>query len=83
MKKKPELAVTIDDVVAEIRKINDERPDGFSTVELSEACGFAVAWCRTKLRDLIRSGRAECIGRRKEPRMDGSIGYTPIYRLIK
>jgi len=56
--------------------------EGFSTVEIAESLGMTVKMARAHIKRMIQAGAAECAGRRRAFRMDGSPTMIPVYRLV-
>ena len=77
------IKFSLDEVLKEVERLSNTTPDGFSILEMSRKVGKHRNWCRRHINDLIIAGKAKYNGRRKVLRMDKSIGYVPVYTLIK
>jgi len=75
--------IRVDEVLAELAKLNAERPDGFTARDLSEALGIGLRSTGEKIRTLVRAGRLEFAGRISQPYVDGRMGLVPVYRIKK
>lgn len=75
--------IVFDDVLAEIEKLTDSNPEGFTISEMSEAVHHTEEWCRKKIRQLIKGGQAKCNGRAKRMRIDGAPAFVPVYAFLQ
>lgn len=78
-----ELNMSFDEVLAEIERLSEESPEGWTVDEMSKALGHSRNWCRRKLSELIAHGKAEFAGTAGRTRIDGHRCRTPVYRLVK
>jgi len=76
-----ELSITLEELRAELERLDGECQEGFTTEEMAKAIGYSAPVCRGMLRTLVRNNKAKCVGRRKSYRIDGSICWIPVYRL--
>ena len=73
---------SMDEILKEINRIKSEKIDGFTTRDMMDATGRCDNWCRQKIADLIRSGKAELSGKVRRPTIDGKTYLLPVYRII-
>ena len=59
-----DLDIGFDEVVEEIRRLDNENPQGFTIYEMGQATGFSDSWCRNKMRNLIREKKAMHVGKK-------------------
>ena len=78
-----EINITLEELSAEVEKLYGDSPEGFTTAEMADATGKSQWACSRLLRTLIKNGRAECTGRKRGKKIDGSAAWIPTYRLIK
>ena len=76
------IGINLDEILVEIEKLAGERPEGFSTRDVAKHYGHTVRWAQEKLRALIENDRVVFAGRKQVTRMDGVVGYLPVYRLV-
>ena len=77
-----EIIIPFDEVLADLAKLQDEIPEGFTTGEMSEATGMGRGLCRKKIKSLVAMGRLEFAGRKKVMAIDGVSRPVPVYRLV-
>jgi len=73
------LGITKEQLIAEIERLSDQSPDGFSTAEMVDATGHGERWCRVKVKELMKAGKLRFNGRAKRTRIDGIPCYVPVY----
>lgn len=78
-----ELPISIVSVLQEIKRLEKISPEGFTITELSDASGSSQRWCRKQVRRLIKEGRVVFNGKEQRRRIDGVIGYVPVYKIKK
>jgi hypothetical protein len=76
------IGISLDELLTEMTKLAGESPDGFTVKEMGVHYGRHVQWCRDQLQILVGSRRVICSGRRRITRIDGGVGWVPIYRFI-
>lgn len=76
-----ELDFAFDEVLAEIEKLTEANPDGWTVAEMARATGHGRNWCREKLADLVAENKAQCVGRAKRTMIDGRRCFVPVYKL--
>lgn len=76
------LGISADQLVAEIEKLSDQSPDGFSVAEMVDTVGHTERWCRAKVRQLINAGIVRFNGRARRERIDGAPCYVPVYMFV-
>ena len=77
-----EIDITLDDLMAELQSLSEGKPDGFTMKEMSKHVGRHVQWCREAMQDLIENGRARYVGKRQKTRIDGAVGWVPVFQFI-
>ena len=75
--------VDYEQILNEIREMQRENPDGFSTYDMSIAIGKSPTWCRRKVRDLIQAKKIKYNGKRSAVRIDGTNGHVPVYCIVE
>lgn len=75
----PSPTFSQDDLLAALA-VPKTMEDGLTTYELAQRLGRSQPWVAMRVRDLVRSGRAEAS---KAPRPDlfGAMRHQPVYRL--
>ena len=76
------IGIKLDELLIEMERLAGESPDGFSAREMAKHYGRSVPWCRRKLRDLVEHEMVICSGQKRITRIDGGVGYIPVYRLV-
>ena len=74
--------VYFEDLLQEIKRLDSENPEGFTTREMARAMDRSTAWCRQQVRELIDRGKVEFNGRRKVEQADKKVGYLPVYKIV-
>lgn len=73
---------SIEEILKEINRLNDEKVDGFTTRDLMDYTGKPEKWCQHKIRELIKSNFLEYAGRVNVPTIDNRMCGVPAYRII-
>lgn len=72
----------IEKAISSIKK--EDRPVGSFTIrELADELAQALPTTRTSIRELIKAGKAEFIGKFAQITISGQVCRVPFYRLIK
>ena len=77
--------ITIDELVAELDKIQSELPgatDGVTVQELVESWGMHLESVRKRLRALNKTGKL-VTGRRRIKDISGRTNWSPVYRILR
>ena len=75
------IDIRLDELVAEMTKLSQESPDGFTTREMAEHYGHTPRWAREKLQLLVSKKKVIHVGHKQVTRIDGVVGRVPVYRL--
>lgn len=63
------------------KQSEDDGPVGVTTTELAEATGSSVDMARSKIKELVRAGKARPV-KVKRPRWDGVHNWVPAIQLV-
>lgn len=74
---------SFEELLTEINKIDSTAPEGFTAKEMSKALGFGQSATRKRIEKLIEAGLLEFNGHKQVQRIDGRIGYAPVYKIIE
>lgn len=77
------LNISFDEILKEIARISEIKPNGFTVREMVVETGQSENWCRNKLRELIDEGKVACVGRTTVTRIDGTKTPVPAYNLVR
>lgn len=67
-----------------LQDLKTPEQDGcFTATEMSDHLGYGIHWCRERIRDLIKSGKVECVGMVTRTRIDGRACRVGAYRMVK
>lgn len=77
------MKVSFDELLKEIRRLDTERPEGFTSDEMSLKTGRSIKWCREKIRELIKNKMVVLNGKVQTEAIDGKVCYSPVYKVIK
>jgi len=80
---KKQTTVTMDEVLGEIERLNNEKPEGFTVREMAKTTGMSRHWCRNKISHLVENGTAIFNGYGKYQAIDGRKVQIPVYKLVK
>ena len=83
---KPVPEFSMNDLLTEIAQELAIAEDGMTTREICQKMGMVgtaaeMSTVYAKIRDLIALGKAEYVGKKKMPSVDGSMRLTPAWRL--
>lgn len=73
--------IRIDEVLAELARLDAEQPEGFTSRELADAMGLSLRTAGERLRVWVRAGRVEYAGDRATQTIRQRGSLTPVYRL--
>lgn len=76
------IGIGLDELLAEMEKLAGGSPDGFTVKEMAQHYDRHVQWCRDQLQILVGSKKVICAGRRRVTRIDGGVGYAPVYQFV-
>lgn len=74
-----QMDFTYEDVLAEVRRLSAQDPDGFTVNEMAEHTGRGAGWCRSRLSQLIAGNRVRHNGFATRRRIDGKPCQVPVY----
>lgn len=77
------MKVSFDELLKEIRRLDTEKPEGFTSDEMSLQTGRSRKWCRAQICKLKEAGKVVFNGRVKRESIDGRSCYIPVYKVIK
>lgn len=78
--------ITMEQIVAELKKLEREQadgPPGFTTEDWAVAAGKSQKWVRERLRALIRDGKVVYAGKRTGLSIENKTIWVPVYQLAK
>lgn len=75
------LGITTEQLMAELERLADQTPDGFTVEDMTNNTGHSKKWCREKLRMLMGAGILRMAGKVRKTRIDGLPYYAPVYVL--
>ena len=74
-----ETPYTTDELVKLLEMIETPDAPGFTTSELSVACGISNKTARQRIKSMILSGQIELCGKKKVNCIDGRTSMSPAY----
>ncbi len=77
-----ELDISFEEILREIEKQQQANPiKGFTLRQMVKETGWGKTKCQDALKKLISLGRAYCSGKTRIERIDGQVGWTPVYKM--
>ena len=76
------MVIPYEQVLKEIEELRKKSPEGFTVREMMAETGHHDNWCRQRIRELMDAGKVRPNGRRSVERIDGVVGYVPVYAFM-
>lgn len=72
--------IRVDEWMAELQRLEDRKPDGFTSAELAQAMGCSIKTALLRLNRLAAAGSVVHAGERTSRTVSGRRCLTPVYR---
>lgn len=67
------------ELIRALEAMKDDGRGGLTTAQISEALGVSFCVAGRRVRDWVRAGEWQCVGRVQVPTIDGSTHRVPAY----
>ena len=77
-----DIDVSFDEVLAEIERLSNSQPEGFTIKEMAEHVNHTRTWCRNEIDRLIQAGRVRYNGQATRTTIAGRSCKVPVYIFV-